>query len=84
LNEAYEAETLERQLQTQAIDFINDTSKNIIGIEELRLSQIFNWFGKDFTKEMSLKQYIRSYAKNDFDPKVKVNYMNYDWLLNGD
>jgi hypothetical protein len=84
LNEAYEAQTLERQLQTQAIDFINDTSKNIIGIEELRLSQIFNWFGKDFTKEMSLKQYIRSYAKNDFDPKVKVNYMNYDWLLNGD
>jgi len=83
LNEAYEAETLELQLQTQAIDFINDTSKNIIGIEELQLSQIFNWFGKDFTKEMSLEQYIRTYVKNDFDPKAKVNYMNYDWLLNG-
>jgi len=83
-NEAFEAKKLEQQLQQQAIDFINDSTKNNIGKEELQLSSLFNWFEKDFTKETTLKEYVRKYAKHDFDMATKVKYMEYNWNLNGE
>lgn len=82
--EAYAAEKLEQQLTEQAVDFINDESKNYLEEEEIRVSPIFKWFQKDFTHEMSLKAYIRQYAKHDFGLYAKVKFMDYDWSLNGE
>jgi hypothetical protein len=83
-NEAFTAEKLEQQLQEQAIDFINDTSKNHFEEEEINISQIFNWFEKDFTKKMTLKEFLKAYSKHDFGLYAKVKYQAYDWSLNGE
>ncbi|MBI1288794.1 MAG: DUF547 domain-containing protein [Flavobacteriales bacterium] len=83
-NEAYTADKLEQQLTNQAVRFINDTTKNVLAREKLQLSAIFKWYRKDFTKEISLKEYLRKYAKEAVSEKAKVSYLDYDWSLNGE
>lgn len=83
LNEAYTSEKLEAQLQQQAIDFINDPSKNRFQENEIELSPIFKWFKKDFTEGTNLKQYLAEFAKKDFREGANVVYTEYDWSLNG-
>ncbi|MCF8464207.1 MAG: DUF547 domain-containing protein [Flavobacteriales bacterium] len=83
-NEAFEAQKLEQQLQDQANDFINDSTKNKIEKDQLQLSSIFKWFELDFTKETTLKEYIQKYAKLKFEATSKVKYMDYNWNLNGE
>ena len=50
LNEAYISAKLDQQLQHQGELFINDPSKNSIKVNKANVSQLFNWFGDDFTK----------------------------------
>lgn len=83
LKEAYEANKLEAQLESQARNFINDKTKNEIEAEEIRISPIFKWFTSDFTKNSSLKEFIARYADIDFSSDAKVKYRKYDWSLNG-
>ncbi|MGB7291342.1 MAG: DUF547 domain-containing protein [Thermodesulfobacteriota bacterium] len=52
-SEAYRPDIIYRQLESQAIDFINDPVKGVIIDREnnrVRLSKIFKWFGEDFIK----------------------------------
>ncbi|MCB0516554.1 MAG: DUF547 domain-containing protein [Chitinophagales bacterium] len=82
LNEAYLPETLEQQLQTAAIKFINNPQKNKLSGDEVALSEIFSWFKGDFTKKTSLIQFIHQYANTPLSEKAKINYLDYDWSLN--
>ncbi len=82
-NEAYVPNRIEQQLEEQAKFFINDPNKNKITKKHLELSKIFNWFESDFTKEKSLLDYIQQYTDVPFDAKVKVDYQEYFWHLNG-
>jgi len=82
LNKAYEPENLEQQLTQQAINFVNDPTKNEIEIEEIRVSSIFKWFKKDFTKNGTLVEFIRQYSKSDIRSDAKIKYLEYDWSLN--
>ena len=80
-NEAYEAANLENQLQEQAIDFINDTSKNLITDAEIRVSSIFKWFKGDFTKQGDLYEYLDLY-NSKINKQNKITFEEYDWSLN--
>ncbi|MFM1877069.1 MAG: hypothetical protein RL266_2806, partial [Bacteroidota bacterium] len=51
--------------------------------EEIQISSIFKWFEKDFTKTMTLKEFILKYSKRDFGSYAKVKFKDYDWSLNG-
>lgn len=84
LDEAYVAKKLEEQLHDQAVRFINDPSKNRIEVKEIQISQIFNWFIKDFTKDMNLKSYIAQYSDRVFASDANVKHSDYDWSLNGE
>lgn len=84
LNEAYVAIRLEDQLQTQALDFLNDKSKNQLSKEEFKLSAIFNWFKGDFTENSTLEAYVSALAGIESRSKVRVSYLEYDWSLNGE
>lgn len=84
LNEAFTAEKLEAQLQQQAVDFVNDGSKNEFDKDEIRISQIFNWFKGDFTKGQTIQEYLKQFAKDDFKSDAKVKHLDYDWSLNGE
>jgi len=80
-NEAFEADALEHQLEEQASDFINNTSKNRISETESRLSKIFDWFQSDFTKLTTLTEYIRQYNSKISD-NTEIKYLEYNWELN--
>ena len=83
-DEAFVADRLEQQLQEQAVDFVNDTNKNDIEVEEIRISSIFKWFSKDFTQNGTIQDFIRPMSDRDFVTSAKVKYLDYDWSLNGE
>ena len=81
-NEAFIAPRLEAQLTQATKDFLNDTTKNQVTPNNVKLSKIFKWFAKDFKTEGSLIDFINLYAKNKIDKNAKISYLNYDWNLN--
>ena len=88
--EAYRAEKLEQQLETQAISFINDKSRNYLDKENevLYLSSIFKWYKEDFVSSgEKTEEYIARYLNTDDaefvrNIKVTIKYLDYDWGLN--
>lgn len=83
LNEAYLPETLDKQLAKVTKSFINDKTKNSITASEIKISEIFNWFGGDFkTKKTSFIDFINKYSTVKIDKKAKVKYLDYNWSLN--
>jgi len=82
-NEAYEPEKLEQQLEEQAIQFINDQSRNNIKSGEAELSKLFTWFSKDFKRESSnIIDYVNRYSETIIERNAKITYMDYNWSLN--
>jgi len=81
-NEAYKAGQLDRQLTDQARVFLADQSKNQISTTELKLSNIFNWYGGDFTKTGTLIDFLNQYAPVKIGNNAKKSYLDYDWSLN--
>ena len=83
LNEAYLPKTLDKQLEVAAKSFVNDKTKNNITASEIKISEIFNWFGGDFkTKKTSVIDFINNYSTVKIDKKAKVKYLEYNWSLN--
>lgn len=82
LNEAYTPDKLEQQLQQQGKEFINDPSKNSITQKKAKVSQLFNWFADDFTKNGSLNDYLNQFSKIKLDPNARVDFLEYNWDLN--
>jgi hypothetical protein len=81
-NEAFTAERLNEQLQSQGEKFVNDALKNKISKSEVSISKIFDWYGMDF-KPTPIVETLNKYSKVKIDDKAKVNYNTYDWSLNG-
>lgn len=83
LNQAYTSSKLESQLQTVTKSFINDTTKNKITSNEIKISEIFNWYAADFkTSNTSIIDYLNKFSTIKIDDNAKVSFMNYDWSLN--
>ena len=76
------AEKIDRQLDEQARQFINDSVRNKIAKDKVTISQIFNWFKGDFTKGQSLIEFLNRYAKTKINADADVNHMDYNWTLN--
>jgi hypothetical protein len=91
-SDAYTNAMLEAQLDENAREFINDTSRNRFDKQGkiAYLSEIFKWFAEDFLKSAgSVQKFIARYAA---DPDVtrdllndsyQIKYNTYDWNLNG-
>lgn len=82
LNTAYEAATIDNQLNQQAVDFINDPKRNVITAEKADVSSIFNWFTGDFTNDGSLKDFLNKYSKVPIAESTGINFLEYNWNLN--
>jgi hypothetical protein len=81
-NTAFTASNLEELLEQTAKDFINDPNKNVLTKEKADLSEIFNWYKKDFTQNGSLIDYLNKYADVKLTSNTKISYLNYNWELN--
>ncbi len=81
--EAYSAEKLEQQLTDQAKKFINDPTKNQIDKNNIKISKLFDWYGGDFKKKGPVIKFLNQYSEVQINAKADVEYMEYDWKLNG-
>ncbi|MDA0193915.1 MAG: DUF547 domain-containing protein [Bacteroidetes bacterium] len=79
---AYIAETLDQQLEAAAIDFINDKQKNQIAPNSVSVSKIFSWFGSDFKKQTTLREFLNKYSKVRISKDADIGFLEYNWNLN--
>ncbi|HRX30056.1 MAG TPA: DUF547 domain-containing protein [Saprospiraceae bacterium] len=79
LNHAFKANSLNSQLDTQARKFINSTS-NQISANSLKISKIFEWYADDFG---NLANFISKYSNVKIALNPRIEYLDYNWDLNG-
>lgn len=89
---AYQPDQLDHQLDYAAREFINDPTCNRFDRKQkvASLSMIFQWFEKDFSEAAgSVSAYIARYvddlelAKELAQSDYRIEFLEYDWSLNG-
>jgi hypothetical protein len=81
-NEPYIASRLSAQLDDQARRFLDNPGKGLIaGKDKVQVSQIIDWFEKDFTAGGGVTAFIKHYKTDMPDLKIKTN-IDYDWTVN--
>ncbi|KAA1247020.1 DUF547 domain-containing protein [Aquimarina sp. RZ0] len=80
-NRAYTGRNITEALNERTIDYINDPTKNQITANNAKLSQVFEWYAKDFNSG-AIKSYINKYSKTKIKNNIKIEYLQYDWSLN--
>ena len=86
-NEAYRPELVEKQLDQDAMRFINNPAKVQFdaSTQTLYCSKIFKWYRKDFLKKNnSMLAYVNSYLEPTLPitDSTLIRYLDYDWSLN--
>jgi hypothetical protein len=81
-NKAFEADTLETQLTEATKEFLEDTDRNEINANDIKISKIFRWFAKDFKTNGSIIDFINQYTDVNISNNAKTSFMDYDWGLN--
>ena len=91
-DEAYTLARLDQQLDDAARIFINDPRRNRFEIDSKRaeISSIFDWFEEDFDADAgSVQGYLARYIEDQAIARLlsreqlTVNFLDYDWSLNG-
>jgi len=81
-SEAYSAGKIDKQLNEQALKFINDSNKNKIAAQHMEISALFSWFEGDFTNDGSLIDYLNKYSHTKINANAKIEYLEYNWSIN--
>lgn len=81
-NFAFTEDNIASSLDNLMKEFINDTTRNKISKNNVALSEIFNWFSKDFIKNGTIISYLNTYAAIKISEKASIKYLTYDWSLN--
>jgi len=92
-SDAFEGESLDRQLNERGRQFLTDTSQNEFDLNHAKaqLSQIFEWFGDDFgSSSKEQLQFLAHFLPDTLAGKIlaspehwTISYKAYDWSLNG-
>jgi len=81
---AFLPEKLEEQLNERTESSLN--SNYFIRVDDnksrVEISQIFEWYNSDFTKEQSTLDFINQYRAKKIPQNYKLRYYEYDWALN--
>lgn len=87
-SEPYRGDILDRQLTEMTVAFINDPEHNRLRGNTLYVSSIFKWYSEDFNED--IVGFFTKYARGELREKllqntgeIKVEYLDYDWSLNG-
>lgn len=81
LNEAYDYEKIDSQLENAAYLFINDASKNEITTKKVSISKVFDWYQNDFTTKGSLIQFLNQFSKVKIKEDALISFQEYNWKL---
>lgn len=94
LPEAFQASKLDQQLAQAAKDFLSDSTRNKweASTKTLKISKIFDWYGKDFEKSKkvgSLRKFLATQmpltpeaTEAVSSGQAKIEFQEYDWNLN--
>lgn len=82
LNHAYLPEKLDEQLDQQTRYFLNESGKNKLSPKLVELSKLFSWYGRDFTKQGTVIDFINQYSEQTISDIARVRYLDYNWDLN--
>jgi len=83
INKAYLPSTLDAQLEQQTILTLNDPLFIQVEKNKVKISQIFEWYKSDFTKEgKSLVDFINQYRTEKLPERAQVSFYAYNWALN--
>ncbi|MDG1111718.1 MAG: DUF547 domain-containing protein [Polaribacter sp.] len=82
LNIAFTEENVNAELEKLMTEFVNDTARNKISNENIKISKIFSWFKEDFTEKGSIIEYLNQYSETPIDKNAQIRYKTYDWNLN--
>ncbi len=88
-NEAYRASEVMAQLEAAARSFLaSDRNRFDPEHHKAELSSIFKWFHEDFERTGTLLQFVARYAppavaSHLAEPGWTIEYLDYDWSLNG-
>ncbi len=87
LNQPFESNILDSQLDDQTKKFITDPKNTLLKGDTLFISKIFKWFKKDFSDNPIM--FIKQYASRELKEKlaqqkenITFKYLDYDWSLN--
>jgi hypothetical protein len=81
-NQAFVGSNIDSQLNRATKEFLNDTTKNVLTKNNLKLSKIFDWFSKDFKHNGTLIDFLNNYSDIKISQKASISYIDYDWNLN--
>lgn len=79
-NHAWTASNLNSTLDKRAKAFING-KLNTISADHIQVSKIFDWYKADFG---NLIEYLNKYSTTKINADAKIDYVEYDWSLNGE
>ena len=83
INKAYLPKTLNVQLEKQTKLALNNPEFIQVEKKKVKISQIFEWYRSDFTKDgKSLVNFINQYRIDKLPEKAKVSFYPYNWALN--
>lgn len=84
-NNAYTDKNIQTLLNTNTLTFLNNSNFNVITKSSVKISQIFNWFKPDFIKaEGNLIKFLNKYSKQQILDKQNIEFLDYNWDLNGE
>lgn len=81
-NKAFTVKNVEKELDRLTREFFK--SENVKLVEKsAQLSKIFEWYAEDFIQESeSVLKFVEQYSEIEFNSKVKISYLDYNWKLN--
>lgn len=87
-HEPFTGSRLDEQLDDATRSFINDSAQYRLDGDELHVSRIFKWFGEDFDNDplSFFRKYAEGSLKEQLDSgetDIEIEYLDYDWSLNG-
>ena len=88
LPSAYRGATVRAVLAQNARDYLASSENGVDRAKRVvRLSQIFEWYRDDFGGEKGLREFLKRYAPAVFSEVLaaggRIEYLPYDWRLNG-
>jgi hypothetical protein len=88
ISEPYQGNILDQQLDSSTRTFLNNPERNHLEGNILSVSKIFKWFKDDFQGDVV--GFFLKYAREDLrshllakKDQIKIEYLHYDWGLNG-
>lgn len=82
-NVAFTEENVDAELTKLMKAFVNDVTRNKLSKKKVQISEIFNWFKDDFTKNGSVVDYLNQFSDTEIKSSARISYLKYDWSLNG-